>query len=143
MNLNETDARAVDMLLSGIQGFPVEPAAMGAAGGTAAGTSTSAADFMQSAGVTGAVSNMSDELSSRVSHVDDILRLLDYLPADEPPASLLDRTLQRITESRLQTPVSPSPAQLNLPAMSAAPPAGFNPSIARSPDHADGDPATA
>ena len=140
MNLNETDARAIDMLLGGTEGFPVETAA-GAAGGLAL-SSTPLADFMQSAGATGVVSDMSDELSSRISHVDDILRLLDYLPADEPPPTLLDKTLQRISESRPQVVASRSPTQLSIPPL-ARPPAGFDQNIAHSPGSGLADPAGA
>lgn len=92
MKLNENDARAVDMLLNGL---PV-----GSAAGVADrrdGTSTGAAG---AAGATSAVNAMSDDLANRVTKVDDMLRLLDYLPADEPPANLVQKTLRRIEESR-------------------------------------------
>ncbi len=91
MKLNENDARAVDMLLDGL---PVGSA------GTADrrdGTPTGAAG---AAGATSAVNAMSDDLANRITKVDDMLRLLDYLPADEPPANLVQKTLRRIEESR-------------------------------------------
>lgn len=145
MKLNEIDSRAVEMLLNGLQGHPDGSAAAGAADGTGrAGTFTGNPPAGSApsgvAGATSAVSAMSDDLAKRVTHVDDMLRLLDYLPTEEPPASLVQRTIQRIEEARLQARI-PAHGGLGAGAPPARPAAGYNPGIARSPGD-EGDAAT-
>jgi hypothetical protein len=85
---------------------------------------------------------MSDEMANRVTHVDDLLKLLDYLPADEPPATLVQRTMQRIDETRVQGRITPAGAHLGAPPP-ARPGAGFGSGLARSPSAGgDEDPAS-
>lgn len=139
MRLNEIDSRTVDMLLNGLHGHPDGSAAAGAADGRGRqGTSTTGNHLAGSspsgaAGATSAVSAMSDELAKRVTHVDDMLRLLDYLPAEEPSASLVQRTMLRIEEARTQGPVA-AHGGLGAGTTPARPGAGYTPGIARNPD---------
>ena len=72
MKLNDTDARALDMVLSTVD---------------AAAAPTASADFI-----------------NRVNHVDQLLKLLDYLPVAEPPEGLVAKTLQRVEEARTAAP---------------------------------------
>jgi hypothetical protein len=57
----------------------------------------------------GATNN--DNLAGRVGQVDAMLRLLEYLPVEEPPADLVRRTLLRVEEMRGTEP-QPRPASL-------------------------------
>lgn len=101
MTLNENDARAVDMLLNGLSEGSTAGAAEGQADqGTSTGTVAVGHVPAQAAGATSAVSAMSDDLANRVTQADGMLRLLDYLPADEPSANLVQRTMRRIEEAR-------------------------------------------
>jgi hypothetical protein len=58
----------------------------------------------------------SDGLAARIDHVASFLRVLDLMPAEEPPADLTQRTLQRIrTSAHVPTtagdrPQAPAPA---------------------------------
>jgi hypothetical protein len=68
-----------------------------------------------------------------------MLRLLDYLPADEPSESLVQRTLQRVQEARLRDVPAEMRAAVNPAAQAGA--TGINAGLHRSPDPADEDPA--
>lgn len=91
MNLYDLDARAVDTVLDG------RPEQRVMQQGDYAGLDS------RSFGADGigyaprpSVSAMNHDLAGRVTHVDAMLKLLDYLPADEPPANLLERTMQHL-----------------------------------------------
>lgn len=127
MNLNELDAHAIDVLLSGIHGFPGGSAAARAAGGERTN------NFSAPPGAT-AVRAMSDELASRVTRVDEMLRLLDYLPAEEPPPSLVQKTMQRIDEARVQARIT---AGTHLGVAAPGGSAGYERGIVRSPGDDD------
>jgi hypothetical protein len=102
MKLNENDARAVDILLNGM---PQESAVTAADGNGGPGPSTSGAqgaDSHRPAGAMSGVNAMSEDLANRVANVDQMLRLLDYLPVDEPSEGLVQRTVQRVAEARLR-----------------------------------------
>lgn len=140
MKLNENDARAVDILLDGM---PLGPTASAADGSGNPGTSTGAAgQGFGSPRTASTVSAMSDDLAKRVSRADDMLRLLDYLPVDEPSESLVQRTLKRVEEARMHA-ARPA-ARVTRP--SAAAQAGgaaggtLNAGLQRSPDPIDSDP---
>jgi len=49
----------------------------------------------------------------RVNSVSGLLRLLDEMPAAEPPADLMVRTLHRIEERRYQAPAAPASAPIH------------------------------
>ena len=49
----------------------------------------------------------------RVNSVSGLLRLLDEMPAAEPPADLMVRTLQRIEQRGYQAPAAPASAPIH------------------------------
>jgi len=71
MPLNDKDARAVDWIMSQQSG----------AGGDSSAT----------AGV-----GVDPSLGARIEQVESIFRLLDLLPAEQPPADLVRRTMARV-----------------------------------------------
>ena len=75
MPLNDKDARAVDWIMSQQSGAGV--------GGSFAGAGMS----------------FDASLGDRVERVQSLLSLLDLLPAEEPPADLVGRTLARLHRS--------------------------------------------
>ena len=97
MKLNDTDARAVDIVLGGLH-----DATGGRDGSNQVETPGDGGLFAYSGGSSSPVTPMTanNDLAGRVSHADDLLRLLDYLPADEPPATLLQKTMQRVEAAR-------------------------------------------
>lgn len=105
MKLNDKDARAVDLVLDGPSGLASEA---GPQKGQPAGSffkfSSGVGPASPADGASGAVNGMgatsNDNLAQRVEQVDSMLKLLDYLPADEPPADLVHRTLRRVEEVR-------------------------------------------
>jgi hypothetical protein len=48
-----------------------------------------------------------DGFDKRVNSVGSILRLLDQMPAGDPPADLVDRTMQRIDGAYREAPAAP------------------------------------
>ena len=155
MKLNENDARAVDMLLNGLSETSAATAADGQGpAGTSTGAAHTAATPVGDAPTSGmaatsAASAMSDDLANRVTKVDDLLRLLDYLPAGEPPTNLVQRTMRRVKDARGQAQATTGAAAAVSPAAySAAAPgsggaSGLSQSLHRSPAAGgDDDPAT-
>ena len=74
--LNNEDRRAIDLLLERASGIGDTPAV----------------EQLFRAPVVG-------NFERRIDAVDKILELLDQMPAEEPPADLVNRTLQRIHEA--------------------------------------------
>ena len=138
MKLNDNDAHAVDMLLNGL---PAGSAAAGAADGRAKqGTSTGAAAFA-AASASSAVSAMSEDMANRVTHMDQMLRLLDYLPVEEPSPELVQRTMRRIQEAHRQAG-TPARAGISPAAMTHPSGAAGIQGLHLSPGAGDEDPAS-
>lgn len=112
MKLSNQDARAVDLVLDGTSTLAPEAGkskgeAVGEATGsffTHSSSGVGPASFAVPDGPSGTVNGMgatnNDNLAGRVGQVDAMLRLLDFLPAEEPPADLVQRTLRRVEELR-------------------------------------------
>jgi hypothetical protein len=134
MKLNENDARAVDILLNGMpQESAVTESADGNGGPGPSTTGVEGAGSRHPAGAMSGVNAMSEDLANRVANVDQMLRLLDYLPVDEPSEGLVQKTVQRVAEARLRgTPALPRGAVSPGAAQGSAA-ANMSPNLHRSP----------
>lgn len=108
MKLSKQDARAVDLVLDSSSALAPEAGqSKGETTGsffTHSSSGVGPASFAAPDGASGTVNGMgatnNDNLADRVGQVDTLLRLLDHLPAEEPPADLVQRTLRRVEEIR-------------------------------------------
>ena len=99
VRLRDEDRRAVDLLLDrAASGTGVSPA--GAGNGNGNGHHHA-----------GAFTPASGDLQARVPAVQNVLQLLDMLPAEEPPQDLLGRTLRRLDADMANHPSSLRPPQ--------------------------------
>ena len=96
MKLNEQDARAVDIVLDGQAGATDDRPGDGAS----AHAASAPVGYQQPPTPGSAVTPMNDDLAKRVTKADELLKLLDYLPAEEPSDDLVQRTLERVTRDR-------------------------------------------
>ncbi len=149
MKLSNQDARAVDLVLDGSSALAPEAGeSQGKATGSffthsssGVGPASVAAPDGSSGTVNGMGATNNDNFAGRVEQVDAMLRLLDYLPAEEPPADLVRRTLRRVEEMR---GAEPQPRHASLGSGGAYPGTGItNPHLHHSPDAGREDDPTA
>lgn len=140
--LSPQDAQAVDLILGGLD-QSARNGATGSWGSAWGGTSPggNAAGSKMMSGFTAQTSTSGTSTSSgaaniagRVDAADRLLKLLDHLPADEPPASLLAATMRRVEEARSADGMPTGPAT-RLPGQ---PSTGTGRTVARDADAPDG-----
>ncbi len=119
--LSRVDANAVDLVLDGPDGRSVGKQQAGLPGGSMI--------------MSGFTTNGSDA-AERVDATERLLKLLDYLPADEPPASLLSRTLGRVDALRKAKPAANFSADAGLMAQPGGISARTAPNMPDAPDGA-------
>ena len=91
LRLRDEDRRAVDLLLDrAATGAGVSPAGAGNGNGNGNGNGHGHAH------AAGSFTPPSADVQARIPAVQNVLKMLDMLPAEEPPQDLLGRTLRRL-----------------------------------------------
>ena len=110
LRLRDEDRRAVDLLLDrAATGTGVNPS--GAGNGNGHGHAHAAGSFTQ----------VSGDVRERIPAAQNVLQMLDMLPAEDPPQDLLGRTLRRLDAemanhpSILRAPQPPLGAPMHQP----------------------------
>ena len=106
--LSPQDAQVVDLLLDAdLTGSTATDGAFGGWGAAGLGWGMipqggNAAENHTMTGftATNSTTNGANSLAGRMDAADRLLKLLDHLPADEPPATLLAATMRRVEEAR-------------------------------------------